>query len=117
MSDLLLVIGRTAKQGVGANVGKDSAAFREATSYVEISVGDAALSGLRDGQPVRLISPFGCAELTCRIRPDEELQPGLGFMPYGPLSSQLMGGETHGTGMPDSKLIPVQIQPADKKEV
>ena len=40
----------------------------------------------------------------------DELQPGMLFISYGDKSSRLMGGETHGTGMPDSKGMDVQIE-------
>jgi formylmethanofuran dehydrogenase subunit D len=34
-------------------------------------------------------------------------------MAYGPESSKLMDGETHGTGMPDSKGIEVEVAMAE----
>ena len=39
-----------------------------------------------------------------------ELPPGLLFLPYGDLSSRLMGGDTHGTGMPNSKGFDVELE-------
>ena len=36
---------------------------------------------------------------------------GLLFVPYGPPTSQLMGGETDGTGMPTSKGWDVEVEP------
>jgi formylmethanofuran dehydrogenase subunit D len=36
--------------------------------------------------------------------------PACLFISYGDKSSQLMPGETHGTGMPDSKGLDVQIE-------
>ncbi len=44
--------------------------------------------------------------------PADALPPGLLFMSYGPHSSQLMGADTHGTGMPDSKGLDVQVEKA-----
>ena len=44
-----------------------------------------------------------------------ELSTGLLFLSYGPMSSQLMGGDTHGTGMPDSKSFDVLLEPLSKK--
>jgi formylmethanofuran dehydrogenase subunit D len=32
------------------------------------------------------------------------------FIAYGDMSSRLMGGDTHGTGMPDSKGIDVELE-------
>jgi formylmethanofuran dehydrogenase subunit D len=34
------------------------------------------------------------------------------FMPYGDRPSRLMGGDTHGTGMPDSKGLDVELERA-----
>jgi len=39
----------------------------------------------------------------------DELPPGLLFIAYGDLSSRLMGGDTHGSGMPTSKGIDVEL--------
>ena len=38
-----------------------------------------------------------------------DLPPGLLFLPYGDMSSRLISGDTHGTGMPDSKGIDVEL--------
>jgi hypothetical protein len=37
-----------------------------------------------------------------------ELPPCVLFIPYGDVSSRLTGGNTHGTGVPDSKAIDVE---------
>jgi formylmethanofuran dehydrogenase subunit D len=34
------------------------------------------------------------------------------FLPYGDLSSRLMGADTHGTGVPDSKGFDVYLEKA-----
>ena len=41
----------------------------------------------------------------------DELPEGLLFIAYGDLSSRLMGGDTHGSGMPTSKGIDVELEP------
>lgn len=112
MVEVNLVLGRTARQGVGANIGKASPAFREATAYIEVSRHDAEAGGLAEGQTVEVSGAHGSVRLPCRIRDDSDLPPGVAFMPYGPLAGPLMGGETHGTGMPDSKNLPVSIKAA-----
>jgi len=40
----------------------------------------------------------------------DELPPGLLFIAYGDLSSRLMGGDTHGSGMPTSKGLDVTLE-------
>jgi formylmethanofuran dehydrogenase subunit D len=112
LAEVLLIPGRTTRQGVGANIGKESAEFREATAYIEVSVADASAAGLTDAQATLVRSPFGEVRVPCRVKPAAELPAGLAFMPYGPVASRLMGAETHGTGMPDSKHLQVTIQPA-----
>jgi len=42
-----------------------------------------------------------------------ELPPGLLFIAYGDISSRLMGGDTHGSGMPTSKGLDVQLELVD----
>ena len=34
-------------------------------------------------------------------------------MPLGPYANAVVGGETHGTGMPDYKSVEVEIEPTD----
>jgi formylmethanofuran dehydrogenase subunit D len=109
LAEVVLVMGRTAKQGAGVNIGKDSPEYRAATEYVELSATDAAAAGLTDGAPVTLVSNFGQTVAHCRIRPDDELPPGVAFMPYSPRANRLVGPETHGTGMPESKGLRVRL--------
>ena len=40
----------------------------------------------------------------------DELPPGMLFISYGPTSSLLMEGETHGSGMPTSKGLDVHVE-------
>jgi formylmethanofuran dehydrogenase subunit D len=66
--------------------------------------------GLKDGDRVRLTSEHGRVEVCCRAAKGDELPSGLLFIAYGDWSSRLMGGDTHGTGMPDSKGIDVTLE-------
>jgi len=56
-------------------------------------------------------SEHGAIEIPCQAAKDGELPSGLLFMAYGDASSRLMGADTHGTGMPDSKGIDVRLEP------
>ena len=64
-------------------------------------------SGLADGDPVRLKSEFGTADVKCR---HADVPEGLGFMAYGPACNKLIGDETYASGMPDSKSLTVEIE-------
>ena len=65
---------------------------------------------LTAGDTVRLSTEQGAIELPCKASRKGELTSGLLFISYGPLSCQLIGGETHGTGMPDSKCFDVELE-------
>ena len=65
--------------------------------------------GLADGDQVRVTSRFGQIETAVTAAKPGELPPGLLFVPYGDPSSQLMGPDTHGSGMPTSKGLDVEM--------
>ena len=105
---LILVSGRSTKQGAGISIGKESAEYREATSVVAMNLSDMARAGLRDGDPVVLKSEFG--EVTVRCL-SGDVPEGLAFMPFGSACNRLVGEETYASGMPDSKHLHVEIKP------
>lgn len=104
---LTLVTGRSTKQGTGISHGKGLAEYQEATTIVELSAADMARFGLKDGDTVRLKTGHGDVTVKCRT---ENLPEGLGFLAFGPTTSQLIGGETHASGMPDSKGFEVELE-------
>ncbi len=104
---LTLITGRSTQQGTGISTGKELAEYQETTSVLELSAADMARFGLQDGDTVRLKTRYGEATVTCR---SEDLPEGLGFMAFGPTTSQLIGGETHASGMPDTKGFEVELE-------
>ncbi len=104
---LTLITGRSARQGTGISTGKARAEYREATGKIELNPLDMARSGLKDGDHVMLKSEFGAVEVTCHPGGVPE---GLAFMAFGPACNRLVGGETHASGMPDSKHIEIECQ-------
>lgn len=104
---LLLITGRSLKQGTGLNLGKHSAEYREATSTLEMNGSDMQQLGVQDGDGVRVSSAFGETSVRCRRA---ELPAGMAFIAYGPASSDVIDAETGASGMPDSKQIPVVVQ-------
>src|SRR5215831_760167 len=106
----ILIPGRTARQGTTLNEGKFTAAYVEETSTLLMCPADMKRLGLSNGDRVRVRSEQGEVELPCQSAKDGELPPGLLFLPYGDASSRLMGGDTHGTGMPNSKGIDVELE-------
>lgn len=106
----VLIPGRTARQGTSLNEGKFTGEYQEETGTLLISPEDMERLGLNDGDRVRLKSEQGEVVVPCRSARKGELPPGVLFIPYGDCSSRLMGADTHGTGMPDSKGIDIILE-------
>ncbi|MGH7432395.1 MAG: molybdopterin dinucleotide binding domain-containing protein [Candidatus Methylomirabilales bacterium] len=103
----ILIPGRSTEQGTSVN-DKSSPEYREVTRTLRMNPNDMQRLGVGDGARVRLRNELAEIEVTC-VSGKEELPPGVLFIAYGPESSKLMGGETHGTGMPDSKGLEVEL--------
>ncbi len=72
---------------------------------------------IQAGDEVLLRSAFGQVEVTVRPAPPDELPPGILFIAYGDVSSRLMGGETHGSGMPTSKGLDVTVATVRERDL
>ena len=107
MSKFIVITGRTIKQGETLHKGKDSDEYRQATGFVEMSRVDRERLGIEEGQRVRVRTAFGEAELELR---ENDLPEGMIFVPLGPAANMLIGAETRGTGMPDSKGLEAEVE-------
>ena len=106
----ILIPGRTARQGTALTESKLEGEYVEETSTLFMCPDDMTRLSLKNGERVRLNSESGQAEVMCQAAKAGELPPGLLFLPYGDASSRLMGGDTHGTGMPNSKCLDVELE-------
>src|SRR6516165_5203615 len=106
----ILIPGRTSRQGTTLNESKLHGSYVEEISTLQMAPEDMTRLGLKNGDRVRLRSAQGQIELPCQAAKAGELPPGVLFLPYGDMSSRLMGGDTHGTGMPDSKGFDVELE-------
>jgi formylmethanofuran dehydrogenase subunit D len=106
----ILIPGRTTKQGVGISEGKFAKNYQDEIHSVQMARQDMQRLGLSEGDKVRLTSQAGQIEVFVTPAKADELPPGLLFMAYGDLSSRLMGGDTHGSGMPTSKGLDVRLE-------
>ena len=106
----ILIPGRTSRQGTTLNEGKFTAAYIEETNTLLMNADDMARLSLKNGDRVRLLSEQGQIDIPCQAAKAGELPVGLLFLPYGDMSSRLMGGDTHGTGMPNSKSFDVELE-------
>jgi formylmethanofuran dehydrogenase subunit D len=71
---------------------------------------DMSRLSLKDGDPIRLSTSIGETMVRCKGRKPVDLPAGMLFIAYGPPSSQLLGSDTAGTGMPPSKHYEVTVE-------
>jgi formylmethanofuran dehydrogenase subunit D len=109
----VLIPGRTSRQGTGLNQGKNSPEYRSEIETLVMAPVDMERLGVSPDDAVRMWNSNGEVVTSCRPPKGEELPSGIVFIGYGELSSQLMGADTHGTGMPDSKGIDVFVAKAE----
>ncbi len=108
---LILIPGRSNKQGTSLNGGKLKEEYQTVTSTLELNESLMARLDLSVGDKVRLSCPTGTVEVVCgKPRKDEDLPDGMAFIPYGPSSSELMESDTAGSGMPLSKHMVVELE-------
>ncbi|OEG62656.1 MAG: molybdopterin dinucleotide-binding protein [Halanaerobium sp. MDAL1] len=109
MSDntFILITGRTIKQGMASVSGKKSDNYKKETSYVEVSKNILEQMNIEEGETVILESQSSSIEVTCK---GADLEDDIVFMPYGPTANTLIGTDTGGTGMPNSKSNVVKLK-------
>jgi len=103
----LLIPIRSNKQGVQINVGKDGDDYHAIVNTMQMHSEDMKELGVAAGATIRVRTEIGDA--TFQVK-DANVPRGLLFVPYGPPTCQLMGGETDGTGMPTSKGWDVEVE-------
>ena len=104
----ILNSGRSSAQGTLINVGKESPEYIALTNTMIMTAGDMAEIGLTEGQMAIVRTEFGEASFKCQAG---KMPAGMIFIPYGPPTCRLMGGDTDGTGMPTSKGWSVEVVP------
>ena len=107
---LILIPGRSSKQGVGLNKGKLKEEYIRVTNTLELSAEDALENGLETADIVKISNHVGETEVQVKVLKEGKLPVGYAFIPYGPPSSNLFDGETCGTGMPASKGMTIDIK-------
>ena|SRR5436190_15792091 len=99
---------RSSRQGTLINVGKDSQEYIDLTNTMTMTATDMEQIGLSEGQMALVRTEFGEALFKCQAG---KIPEGMIFVPYGPPTCKLMGGDTDGTGMPTSKGWEVEVVP------
>jgi formylmethanofuran dehydrogenase subunit D len=101
---------RTSKQGVQVNVGKDGDEYNSIVNMLSIHELDMQALGVAAGDQVTVRTEHGQADFICE---QAKVPQGMLFVPYGPPTCKLMGGDTGGTGMPTSKGWEVEVEPVN----
>lgn len=104
----ILNASRSSKQGALINVGKYSQEYQDLTNSMTMAAEDMSQIGLAEGQWAIVRTPFGEATFKCQAG---KIPLGMIFIPYGPPTCKLMGGDTDGTGMPTSKGWEAEVVP------
>jgi formylmethanofuran dehydrogenase subunit D len=104
----ILSPGRTSKQGQQINVSKDTPEYLAMVSTLIMHPDDMAELGVASGGSVRVRTDHGEETFQCK---EGKMPRGLLFVPYGPPTCRLMGGDTDGTGMPTSKGWEADVEP------
>jgi len=104
----LLNPGRTSKQGQQINIGKDHAEYLAIVNTLTMHPEDMKSLGVSAGATLLVRTEYGEATFQCK---EGNVPRGMLFVPYGPPTCKLMGGDTDGTGMPTSKGWDVEVEP------
>ena len=102
---------RSGKQGTLINVGKDSDEYRKMVTTLVMNADDMESIGVNVGDAVVVRNEVGEAEFTCES--GKGIPEGMIFVTYGPPTCKLMGADTDGTGMPQSKGWMVDVIPVN----
>jgi formylmethanofuran dehydrogenase subunit D len=113
--EVVLLTGRTRRQGVGLEVGKLSEIYQESTTRIRLDAKDLEKVGVKPEETVMVKTEHGSVVLRAVIA--SRSRPGIAFIPYGPWANLLIGGDTDSTGMPSSKGLKAVITPAPDKKV
>jgi formylmethanofuran dehydrogenase subunit D len=104
----LMNAGRTSKQGQQLNIGKDYPEYRAIVSTVTMHPDDLKELGVSPGGSILVKTEFGESIFQCQ---EGKVPQGMIFVPYGPPTCKLYGGDTDGTGMPTTKGWEVDVEP------
>jgi len=113
--EVILLTGRTLRQGQGKEYGKLSERYWKSVAICEIDPEDLKKLGRKENNHVKITTDYGSVVVRA-IKSMRAPHAGRVFVPYGPWASVIVNPRTHGTGMPSLKGIQATIQPAATAE-
>jgi len=112
---VLLLTGRTLRQGQGKEYGKLSERYWKSVAVCEIDPDDLKKLGIKDNSPIKIVTNYGSVVVR-GVKSLRAPHQGRVFVPYGPWASVIVNPKTDGTGMPSFKGIEATIEPAAATE-
>jgi len=112
---VMMLTGRTLRQGQGKEYGKLSEKYWKSVAICEIDPDDMKKLGITEGNSIKVTTDYG----SVIVRVVKSLRgPHVGrvFIPYGPWANVIVNPKTHGTGMPSFKGVQATIEQAPSKE-
>jgi len=80
--EVVLVSGRTTRQGIGLEEGKMSKNYIDSVQLINLNPEDAEEIGLKADETAKVVTEYG--SVVVYWKKDEGLDRGLAFFPYGP---------------------------------
>ena len=108
--------GRTLRQGVGKEAGKNSERYRTSISICEMNSEDITSLSIKAGENVKVTSAHGSVVLKS-VLSNQLTKPGMIFIPYGLYANKLFNETTGGSGMPTFKGEPAVVESAIEESV
>jgi len=113
---VVLVTGRTLRQGVGKESGKTSERYRSSVSVCEMHPEDIENLSIKAGDNVRVTTNYGSIVVKS-MSSTQFTERGIIYIPYGPYASCVLSSETDSSGMPTFKGISATVEPALGEDV
>ncbi|MBS7247091.1 MAG: molybdopterin dinucleotide binding domain-containing protein [Candidatus Jordarchaeales archaeon] len=114
--EMTLVTCRTISQGAAREGEKMGYDYQRACGVCYMDYEDMKLLDILPGDCVSVKSPHG--EVVLRVeRSKDEPHKGILVVPLGPWANKIVDPETHSTGMPSLKGIPVIVEPTFESNV
>jgi formylmethanofuran dehydrogenase subunit D len=114
--EVILITGRTFRQGEAIEKGKNLDSYTEAVAICELDPVDMERLGIEEKDTIKISTKTG-EVLVKAVRSAQYPHKGIVFMPLGPWANAVVGFGTNSTGMPSFKGITAIIEPAKDKEV
>ena len=112
---VLLLTGRTLRQGQGKEYGKLSERYWKSVAICETDPTDMKKLGIKENNPIKISTEHGSVVVRA-VKSLRAPHPGRVFIPYGPWASVIVSPKTHGTGMPSLKGTEATIEPVEGSE-